>query len=113
MCIPTIYSTFVDPQQLSLTRDEWTGRLFMASEQSIREGFVHANAILAREGDLSYNDLMDHLGLAPVMSGDDVGWSGDFVEPVIKAGLEHTPYGVKPILTLEFSRTPQPTSGFH
>lgn len=113
MCNPTIFTNHFDTSQLSLTRDEWTGRLFMATEQSIREGFVHANAILAREGDLSYNDLMDHLGLAPVMSGDAVGWSGDLIEPSIKAGLENTPFGVKPVLTLEFSRTPQPTSGFH
>lgn len=113
MCNPTIFTNYFDTSQPSLTRDEWTGRLFMATEQSIREGFVHANALLAREGDLSYNDLMGHLGLAPVMSGDDVGWSGDLVEPSIKAGLENTPSGVKPVLTLEFSRAPQPTSGFH
>lgn len=111
MCNQTIFTNYFDTTQLSLVRDEWTGRLFMSSEPLIREAFARANSLLIHEGDLSYNDLMDQLGLNPVLSGHEVGWSGDLVEPVIKAGIENTPLGVRPVLTLDFSRTPQPSMG--
>ena len=91
-------------------RDEWTGRIFMSNEQTIREGFMHAHAIFLREGDLSYNDLMDHLGLSPVMAGDKVGWSDEAPEPIIKADTETGPRGLEPVLTLEFR--PQPRNEF-
>lgn len=56
--------------------DAWTDRFFYSSMNEIAKGVNEANAFLLSEGDLDLNTFYDRIGLNPIPSGTEIGWSG-------------------------------------
>lgn len=57
--------------------DVWTDRFFYSSMNEIAKGVNDANAFLVKEGDLDLNMFYDRIGLNPIPSGTELGWSGE------------------------------------
>lgn len=57
--------------------DAYTDRFFYSSMNEIAKGVNEANAFLVAEGDLDLNTFYDKIGLNPIPSGTELGWSGE------------------------------------
>lgn len=60
--------------------DAWTDRFFYSSMNEIAKGVNDANAFLLSEGDLDLNTFYDRIGLNPIPSGTELGWSGEPID---------------------------------
>lgn len=91
--------------------DDWTGRYFKSNLNLIESALNEVNAILIDEGEVDLNTLYDRLGLEPIPSGGDLGWSRTKTKKItLKPGTVKTPEG-RPALVVSFRTEPKPLMG--
>jgi Family of unknown function (DUF6353) len=88
--------------------DDWSGRYFMGSMSIIEKALGTINTRLAGSGDASLNEFYDEVGLPPVQSGKDFGWSGGKVE--ITFGSVQTKDG-RSAISIWFQQEPKENLG--
>lgn len=88
-----------------LCYDEWSGRYFMGSLPIIEQAINEVNRSLLNDDGASINDFYDWVGLTPIESGNDMGWSGKKING--KFGAVTSPDG-RPAISVWFQRPPAP-----
>lgn len=64
-----------------LCYDALTDRYFLSSVVEIERAFNKMNDLLIKDGSASLNDYYDYVGLKTIPMGEEMGWSGNTVEP--------------------------------
>ena len=67
-------------EELYLVRDAVSGRDIWSNEQRIADAINSLNGWIAKHGDSELNHFYALAGFGEIPMGDDLGWSGDFVE---------------------------------
>lgn len=63
-----------DPEKTRLFYDLYSKRYFESSIDKVLQAEYHYNRNFVQSGAGSLNDYYDFIGLAPIESGDDIGW---------------------------------------
>lgn len=90
------------PEQLC--KDDWSGRWFMGSMNSIEAAINDINRQLVEDGDASLNEFYQKIGLDDIPMGASYGWSGTKLEA--RFGSVNLPDG-RTALTYWFHTNPQ------
>lgn len=67
-------------EELYLVRDNISGRDIWSNAQRIEDAINSVNAVISRDGDCELNQFFEYAGYGHLPLGDNIGWSGDFVE---------------------------------
>lgn len=62
---------------MKLFYDDFSGRLFESTIEKVQEAEYNINRDLSMQGYATLNQFYDYLGLVPIESGNDLGWSAD------------------------------------
>ena len=62
---------------MKLFYDEFSGRIFESTIEKVQEAEYSINRDLSMYGFATLNEFYEYLGLVPIDSGDDFGWSTD------------------------------------
>lgn len=62
---------------MKLFYDEFSGRIFESTVEKVQEAEYNINRDLSMYGFATLNEFYDYLGLVPIDSGDEFGWSTD------------------------------------
>ena len=62
---------------MKLFYDEFSGRIFESTIENVQEAEYNINRDLSMYGFATLNEFYEYLGLVPIDSGDDFGWSTD------------------------------------
>lgn len=62
---------------MKLFYDDFSGRLFESTIEKVQEAEYNINRDLSMQGYATLNQFYDYLGMVPIESGNDLGWSAD------------------------------------
>ena len=62
---------------MKLFYDDFSGRLFESTLEKVQKAEYNINRDLSMQGYATLNQFYDYLGMVPIESGNDLGWSAD------------------------------------
>lgn len=99
-----IAQTLVVAENESVCLDKYTGRVFNADMETLKQAQNDANYQLLNEGFLSLNEFYSKLGLDHIPIGEEVGWNSDkLMDLLFTSGLNEKG---RPILVMDYAVVP-------
>ncbi len=94
-----------------LCRDEYSGRYFQSSMESLKRAQNNVNYRILHDGDASLTDFYNEIGIPKTSHSDDVGWNSD--HPLELSFSHALSENDRPCITFDFVNPPTPVFYLH